>query len=121
MSKTLYVIKPNANTAVTDGIDAAVNGLRQADGPLIECVTLTEGPPGVQTQRDVDRAAVMVREFSEAHSRTAAGFITACFSDPGLSSLREIPHVPSFGISECAALTALSMGPRFGEIAILDA
>ncbi|SAI65400.1 hydantoin racemase [Bordetella ansorpii] len=121
MAKKLYVINPNSNTAVTAGIDAALDVLRQEGGPVIECVTLAEGPPGVQTQADVDRAAVLVRAFAEAHRPDAAGFVTACFSDPGLHSLREIPGMVSMGISEGAALTAMTLGQRFGVIAILEA
>ncbi|CAM3919759.1 aspartate/glutamate racemase family protein [Bordetella muralis] len=120
MKKTLYVINPNSNTGVTAGIDAALDILRQDDAPKIECVTLKDGPPGIQTQRDVDLAAVLVREFAEQHREDAAGFVTACFSDPGLHSLREIPGVLSLGISEGSALTAMTLGQRFGVIAILD-
>ena len=120
MKKTLYVINPNSNTGVTAGIDAALDVLRHSDGPVIECVTLKEGPPGIQTQRDVDRAAVLVREFAEQHREGAVGFVTACFSDPGLHSLREIPDVLSLGISEGSALAAMTLGQKFGVIAILD-
>lgn len=118
--KTLFVINPNSNESVTAGIDLAMEPLRRADGPKIECVTLKKGPAGVQSQEDVDRAALLVREFAVEHLDDAAGFVTACFSDPGLHMLREL-KVPSFGISECGALTALTLGQRFGVIAILHA
>jgi len=120
MRPTLYVINPNSSTAVTAGIDAALAPLRRDDGPRIECVTLADGPPGVQTQHDVDRAALSVRAFAEAHRADAAGFVTACFSDPGLHMLRELGGVPALGISEAAALTAMTLGQRFGVVAILQ-
>ena len=120
MRQTLYVINPNCSEAVTAGIDAAMEPLRRPDGPRIECVTLADGPPGVQSQQDVDRAALSVLRFAEAHQDEAAGFVTACFSDPGLHMLREMKGVLSFGISECAALTAMTLGQRFGVIAILQ-
>jgi len=119
MRPTLYVINPNSSTAVTAGIDAALAPLRRDDGPRIECVTLADGPPGVQTQHDVDRAALSVRAFAVAHRADAAGFVTACFSDPGLHMLRELDGVPALGISEAAALTAMTLGQRFGVVAIL--
>lgn len=119
MRPTLYVINPNSSTAVTAGIDAALAPLRRDDGPRIECVTLADGPPGVQTQHDVDRAALSVRAFAVAHRADAAGFVTACFSDPGLHMLRELGGVPALGISEAAALTAMTLGQRFGVVAIL--
>ncbi|RZM03531.1 MAG: Asp/Glu racemase [Variovorax sp.] len=120
MRPTLYVINPNSSQAVTAGIDAALAPLRRADGPRIACVTLADGPPGVQTQHDVDRAALSVHAFARGHRGEAAGFVTACFSDPGLHLLREMGDVPALGISEAAALTAMTLGQRFGVVAILQ-
>ena len=54
MSDTIYVVNPNSTVAVTEAIDRACAPLRLAGGPRIECLTLAEGPPGIQTQRDVD-------------------------------------------------------------------
>jgi Asp/Glu/hydantoin racemase len=120
MRQTLYVINPNSSEAVTAGIDAAMAPLRRPDGPRIECVTLADGPPGVQTQHDVDRAALSVHRFALGKQAEAAGFVVACFSDPGLHMLRDLKGVLSFGISECGALTALTLGQRFGVVAILQ-
>lgn len=119
MSKTLYVINPNSNQAVTDGLDAAVDPLRLAGGTSITCVTLADGPPGVESQLDVDRAALAVHAFAMAHQDRASAFVVACFSDPGLALLRERASVPSFGISESGVLTAMTLGQTFGVIAIL--
>jgi Asp/Glu/hydantoin racemase len=119
MSKTLYVINPNRNQAVTDGLDTAVAPLRLVGGTPITCVTLTDGPPGVESQLDVDRAALAVHDFAVAHQDRATGFVVACFSDPGLALLRERIAVPSFGISESGVLTAMTLGQTFGVIAIL--
>lgn len=46
-------------------------------------------------------------------------FVVACYSDPGLYSLREATKKPVLGISECAILTALTLGQKFGVIAML--
>lgn len=120
MRDTLYVINPNSSQAVTAGIDSALAPLRRPGGVRIECVTLADGPPGVQTQQDVDRAALSVLAFAQQHQDRAAGFVTACFSDPGLQMLRELRGVLSLGISECGALTAMTLGQRLGVIAILQ-
>ncbi|CAN5644460.1 aspartate/glutamate racemase family protein [soil metagenome] len=119
MPKAIYVINPNSNAAVTAELDAAVASLRLAGGPDIRCVTLADGPPGVESQQDVDRAALAVHAFAQAHQDDAAAFVVACFSDPGLQLLRESVRVPALGISESGVLTALSMGQTFGVIAIL--
>lgn len=116
----IYVINPNSNSLVTAGLDAAVASLRLAGGPPITCVTLVDGPPGVQSQLDVDTAALSVHRFAQAHKGQASAFVVACFSDPGLAVLRESAGVPVLGISESAVLTALTMGQTFGVIAILQ-
>lgn len=119
MRDTLYIINPNSNQAVTEGLDKALNIFRGNAVPRIECVTMEEGPVGIQSQQDVDKAAVLVQNFAHRYQHRALGFVSACFSDPGLHGLREIPGVLAMGISECAVLTALSMGQKFGVIAIL--
>jgi Asp/Glu/hydantoin racemase len=119
MSRTIYVVNPNSTVAVTDGIDRACAPLRLAGGPRIECLTLAEGPPGIQTQRDVDGVvAPLLRLIAELDPKAAA-FVIACFSDPGLHSAREATKKPVLGIMESGILTALTLGQRFGVIAIL--
>lgn len=121
MSGTIYVINPNSNQGVTAGIDAAVAPLRSADGPAIECLTLAEGPPGIQSQRDVDGLVSPLLKRAAALENDAAAFVIACFSDPGMHSLREQSERPVLGIAECGVLTAMTLGQRFGVIAILPA
>ena len=119
MGETIFVINPNSTEAVTRGIDRACEPLRMTGAPRIECVTLADGPPGIQTQRDVDGVvAPMLRLIAELDPRAAA-FVIACFSDPGLHSARETTRRPVLGIMECGILTALTLGQRFGVIAIL--
>src|ERR1700685_4397632 len=98
---TIYVINPNSTQSVTDGIDEALDPLRSDDGPEIECLTLTEGPPGIQSQRDVDGVVAPLLKRAPALENQAAAFVIACFSDPGLHSLREQSAQPVFGIAEC--------------------
>ncbi len=119
MSGTIYVINPNSNEAVTAGIDAAVAPLRSSDGPEIACVTLREGPPGIQSQRDVDGIVGPLLKQAALLEDEAAAFVVACFSDPGMYALREQSARPVLGIAECGVLTALTLGQRFGVIAIL--
>jgi Asp/Glu/hydantoin racemase len=119
MSGTIYVINPNSNESVTAGIDAAVEPLRSADGPPIACVTLLEGPPGIQSQRDVDGIVGPLLKQAASLESEAAAFVVACFSDPGMHALREQSARPVLGIAECGVLTALTLGQRFGVIAIL--
>ena len=115
----ILVINPNSTEAVTQGIDEAMAPLRIAGGPEIECMTLKDGPPGIETQQHVDGViAPMVKLVRERQGDYAA-FVIACYSDPGLYSVREATAKPVLGISECGVLTALTLGHKFGVIAIL--
>lgn len=120
MTDSILVINPNSTEAVTRGMDAACEPLRIPGGPAIECVTLKEGPPGVESQRDADSVVgPLVRMVSEREKEHAA-FVIACFSDPGLHAVREVTKKPVLGIAECGILTALTLGQKFGVIAILQ-
>jgi allantoin racemase len=124
MTPTIYVINPNSTREVTAGIDLAMAPLRSADGPKIECRTLETGPPGIQTQFDVESVTLPLVQLARSLQPTAAAVVIACFSDPGLFAVREAlaqpVAIPVLGISECGVLTALTMGQRFGVIAILE-
>ena len=115
----ILVINPNSTEAVTRGIDQAVEPLRMAGGPAIDCVTLKEGPPGIETQQHVDGVVPHLLSLVLQKEREYAAFVIACYSDPGLHSVREATRKPVLGISECGILTALTLGQRFGVIAIL--
>ena len=115
----ILVINPNSTEAVTRGIDEAVEPLRMPGGPAIDCVTLKEGPPGIETQQHVDSVVSPMLKLVREKEREYAAFVIACYSDPGLHSLREATKKPVLGISECGILTALTLGHRFGVIAIL--
>src|SRR3546814_1793295 len=106
----IYVINPNSSQIVTDGIDAAIAPLRMAGAPEIACLTLKEGPPGVQTQQHIDGLIAPLHALVRTLDDTAAAFVIACFSDPGLYSVRELSKKPVLGIAESGILTALTLG-----------
>ena len=116
----ILVINPNSTEAVTRGIDEAMAPLRIAGGPEIDCVTLKEGPPGIETQQHVDSVIAPMLRLVREKERDYAAFVIACYSDPGLHSVREATTKPVLGISECGVLTALTLGQKFGVIAILE-
>ena len=58
MSGPIVVINPNSNQAVTDGLDRALASFRLTGGPAIECVTLTEGPFGIESQLHSDQVVL---------------------------------------------------------------
>ena len=115
-SARILVINPNANDAVTRGLDDALAPFVFPGGPRIECRTLAEGPFGIESQADVESVAMPLRRLVEAE--TADAYVIACYSDPGLHVCREGTLKPVFGIAECGVLTALARAERFGVIAI---
>jgi Asp/Glu/hydantoin racemase len=119
MAERILVINPNSTEAVTRGIDEACAPLRMPGGPAIDCVTLKEGPPGIETQQHVDGVVAPMLKLIREEEENYAAFVIACYSDPGLHSLREATKKPVLGISECGILTALTLGQKFGVIAIL--
>jgi allantoin racemase len=119
VAERIVVINPNSTEAVTSAIDAALQPWRMAGGPAIECVTLAEGPPGIETQAHVEQVVAPICRLVGARE-DAAAFVIACFSDPGLHAAREATPKPVLGIAECGLLTALTRGERFGIVAILE-
>ncbi|MFG1412184.1 aspartate/glutamate racemase family protein [Xanthobacter sp. VTT E-85241] len=115
----ILVINPNSNAAVTAEIAAAVRDLASPDGPAIQCVTLHDGPPGVETQGDVEHATRLVLDY--VGREAASAYVIACYSDPGLIAARERTARPVLGIGEAGTFAAMMRGDRFGVIAILEA
>jgi Asp/Glu/hydantoin racemase len=113
----ITVINPNSNPVVTAGLADALKPLTFADGPEIVCETLTEGPYGIESQKDADSVTMPLRRKVEGDNGSSA-FIIACYSDPGLHVCREATTRPVLGIAECGVLTALTRADTFGVIAI---
>lgn len=115
--RKILVINPNSNEDVTRGLDDALEPIRFAGGPAIQCRTLKEGPIGIETQEHVESVTLPLARMVGA-AKDVDAVVIACYSDPGLHVCREATRQPVFGINECGVLTALSRGERFGVIAI---
>ena len=116
---TLYVINPNSSEQVTAGLRDALDPLSHC-GQEIRCLTLKEGPPGIETQAHIDSVIEPIRKLAASLS-DATGIVVACFSDPGVAQLRAQTALPVLGIREAALTTALTLGRRFGIVAIRPA
>ena len=119
MTAIVRVINPNSNPDVTAGMSAAIESLRMPGGPELDCVTLSDGPFGIENQADVSRVEPLLSDFVKSDNEASA-FVIGCYSDPGLALCREVTDRPVFGIAECALLTALTRAQSFGVIAILS-
>ena len=120
MSGPIVVINPNSNEAVTEGLKDALAAFDLPGGPDIECLTLKDGPFGIESQLDSDSVILPLAKLVQ--SRPDAGaFVIACYSDPGLDTCRSIVPQPVFGIQESGVLMALARADLFGVIAIAEA
>ncbi len=113
----ILVINPNSSVAVTAALDRALDPLRVSGGPAISTITLAEGPPGIESQAQVDAASAHVT--AAMRREPADAYVIACFSDPGLHAAREQTESPVFGIAESGLTAALALGSRIGIVAIL--
>jgi Asp/Glu/hydantoin racemase len=117
----IVVINPNSSETVTQAIHQTLAPLRFGDGPKIDCLTLAEGPPGIETQDHIDAVIDPLCQVIRQEEHRADAFVVACFGDPGLRLARKVTKKPVFGIGESAYLFSLTLGARFGVIAILPA
>lgn len=117
---SIVVVNPNASTTMTRAIEEAVGSMATPDLSL-RCVTLEDGPAGVESHEDFARAARCVTAFVKRSEQRAAGFVIACFSDPGLAEARRVTSRPVVGIQEAAVTEALISGDRFGIVALVEA
>ncbi len=116
--RKLFVINPNSSETVTAGIDQAMRPLRPLGVP-IDVLRLPEGPPGIETQVQADQVVQPLLATARRLVPQAAGFVIACFGDPGLHALRDETALPVVGIQEAAVMTAMMLGHSFGVISIL--
>ena len=115
----ILVINPNSNSAVTAGLNATMMSFRVDGLPPIECLTLSDGPFGIESQADSDAAVAPLISLIRART-DASAVIIACYSDPGIDAAREVTKAPVFGMQESGFLTAMARGDRIGVVAISE-
>ncbi|MGF1736578.1 aspartate/glutamate racemase family protein [Photobacterium satsumensis] len=113
------VINPNSSPEVTEVIQKSIGN--KFDHILdIKCLTLNDGPKGIESQRDADSViAPLLELISDCEAYTDV-FILACYSDPGIFSAREVTNKPVLGIAQSALSYASNLGQRVGVISITD-
>ena len=114
----ILVINPNSSTQTTAAMEEGIASLRVQGGAAIECITMAEGPPGIETQEHVESVVLPLARLIEREP--AALYVIACFSDPGIHLAREVARAPVIGIAESAFLLAMGLGQKFGIVAILE-
>ena len=118
MARILF-LNPNCSTACSDGIDAAIAPFRRPAGPVLDVVTLTEGPVAIYSWRDWH--AVVEPLCRRIGAETADVYVIACASDPGIEAARIVTDRPVLGVFRSAVAEAVARAERFGVIAIVEA
>lgn len=115
MSKIL-VINPNSSVSVTQSMQACLDLVRNFTRHDIACTELAKSPPGIETDAHV---VEVIPNILEAVAQTDAdAIVLACFSDPGITAVRNATTRPVIGIAEAAYLAALGLGTRFGIVSL---
>ncbi len=114
----ILMINPNASEACSDGISVVVAPFRRFGGPVIDVVTLHEGPPAIYSWRDWHAVVEPMCHLVERES--ADIYIIACASDPGIEAARSVTSSPVLGIFRSAVATAVARAERFGVIALAE-
>lgn len=115
--KKILVINPNSNPDVTKGMAAALTPLKIEGRVEIECMTLSEGPFGIESMLDTESVVMPLRRLV-LEREDADAYVIACYSDPGLALCREATPKPVFGIQESGLFSALQRGDRVGVLAL---
>jgi allantoin racemase len=114
----ILVINPNASEACSAAISAALAPFRFAGGPVLEVVTLREGPPAIYSWQDWHMVVAPMCRLVERMN--ADVYVIACASDPGIEALRSVTSRPVFGIFRSAVAAAVARAERFGVIALVE-
>ncbi len=122
MNAVIHIINASSrtDTGITENIAQSLSGWAREGFPRFNCVTLRDGPNGISTARDSDDAAPCVLRFieREAARPEVAGFVVACFSDPGVYAARGLTGKPVAGIGEAGFAAALALGDQIGTIGV---
>jgi len=115
----ILVINPNSSEACGEGISRAIAPFRFAGGPVLDVVSLREGPPAIYSWRDWHAAVEPICRRIERE--TADAYVIACASDPGIEAARSVTQRPVLGVFRSAVAAAVARAGRFGVVAIVEA
>jgi len=115
----ILVINPNSSEACGEGISRAIAPFRFPGGPVLDVVSLPDGPPAIYSWRDWHAAVEPICRCIEREEADA--YVIACASDPGIEAARSVTRRPVLGVFRSAVAAAAARAERFGLVAIVDA
>ena len=118
-TRRILVVNPNSNEDVTAGLSTSLSPFRFTEGPEIECLSVAEGPFGIESDADIEAVIPLLKSLIERRA-DASAIVIACYADPGLALCREHSGKPIYGIQECGVLAALARVEKFGVLALSE-
>ncbi|MBB2941524.1 allantoin racemase [Actinoplanes lutulentus] len=116
----IRVINPNTTASMTSLIEASARAVA-GPGVVVEGVTPAMGPASIESHYDEALAVPgLLAEVAAGERDGAAGYVIACFGDPGLDAAREIAAGPVVGIAEAAMHAAALLGRGFSVVTTLS-
>ena len=116
--KTILVIEP---VIVPEGEDEAgyLATVKDAD-TTVRFVSLTAGPPSIETFNDEAMAVAEMLPVIETEAGSADAIVINCMADPGVRAVRELVDVPIVGPAEASVSLAMQLGHSFAIVTIFD-
>ncbi|MEH6630483.1 MAG: aspartate/glutamate racemase family protein [Halopseudomonas aestusnigri] len=116
---SILVINPNSSQTVTQGIERGIESLKNLYNANITCTQIENAPKAIETKEHIAEIEPLISQLISKSNADA--FVIACFSDPGVSILRQSGVSNIYGIAECGMLIAAGQPGPFGIISILPA
>jgi len=116
VKKRVLVINPNSNRSMTAAMDHSLESMRYVGGPEIVCMSLAEGPLGIETQRQADELTLPLCALIDHEKDKYDAFVIGCFGDPGVAAAREITSKVVIGLCEAGVSAALNFGETYGIV-----
>ncbi|MCK9877677.1 aspartate/glutamate racemase family protein [Frankia sp. Ag45/Mut15] len=116
----IRVINPNTTEFMTRLIGRSAR-LAAGPGTRVEAVTPAMGPASIESHYDEALSVPgILREIAAGEADGAAGYVIACFGDPGVDAAREVATGPVLGIAEAAMRAAATLGRAFSVVTTLE-
>ncbi len=115
----IKVINPNTTAAMTRRIGLAAQAVAAPGTEILAC-NPSMGPVSIEGHYDEAVSVLgVLDEVRKGEAQDVAGYVIACFGDPGLLAAREIAREPVIGIAEAAMHAASFVATGFSIVTTL--
>lgn len=115
----IRVINPNSTQAMTATIERSARAVA-GPGARLDAVTNEMGPASIESHYDEALSVPgLLAAIRQGEAEGVAGYVIACFGDPGLDAARELARGPVIGVAEAAMHTASHLGRGFSVVTTL--